>query len=91
MQGLRFNSSLLFLHTKYSGYIDSPWQIRTRFTWYDEKFYSYPNQARENITFLNGQFRFVVHRVGFQLHHNANDDEKFQAAKRWDFSFLAQV
>ena len=24
MQGLRFNSSLLFLHTKHSGYIDSP-------------------------------------------------------------------
>ena len=24
MQGLRVNSSLLFLHTKHSGYIDSP-------------------------------------------------------------------
>ena len=50
MQGLRFKSSLLFLHTKYSGYIDSPWQIRASFTWYDYNFNGYPNQARGNIT-----------------------------------------
>ena len=32
---------------------------------------------REHLILLDGQFRFIVNRVGFWLHHNANDDEIF--------------
>ena len=76
MQGLCFNISLLFLHTKDSGYIDSPLLNTLVIHGMIETFTAMLTK-RGKITFLNYQFRFVFHRVGFRLHHNANNNEIF--------------
>ena len=50
MQGLRCNSSLLFLRTKHSsGYIDTPWQIHTSYPCYDWNFYCYVDATKTSI------------------------------------------
>ena len=78
MQSLRFNSSLLFLHTKHSGYIDSPLLYTLVIHGMTGTFTAILTKREGALHFLDGQFRFVVHRVGFRLHHNAqNDDERF--------------
>ena len=78
MQGLRFNSSLLFLHTKHSGYIDGPLLYRLVIHGMIGTFTAILTKREGALHFLDWQFRFVVHRVGFRLHHNAqNDDERF--------------
>ena len=78
MQGLRFNSNLLFLHTKHSGSIDGPLLYRRVIHGMIGTFTAILTKREGALHFLDGQFRFVVHRVGFRLHHNAqNDDERF--------------
>ena len=78
MQSLRFNSSLLFLHTKHSGYIDSPLLYTLVIHGMIGTFTAILTKREGALHFLDGQFLLVVHRVGFRLHHNAqNDDERF--------------
>ena len=62
MQGLRFNSSLLFLHTKYSGYIDGPLLYRLVIHGMIRTFTAILTKREGALHFLDGQFvlSFIV-------------------------------
>ena len=56
MQGLRFNSSLLFLHTKHSGYIDGPLLYRLVIHGMIGTFTAILTKREGALHFLDGQF-----------------------------------
>ena len=62
MQGLRFNSSLLFLHTKHSGYIDGPLLYRLVIHGMIGTFTAILTKREGALHFLDGQFvlSFIV-------------------------------
>ena len=78
MQGLRFNSNLLFLHTKHSSSIDGPLLYRRVIHGMIGTFTAILTKREGALHFFRRAIRFVVHRVGFRLRHKAqNDDERF--------------
>ena len=78
IQGLRFNSSLLFLHTKHSGYIDGPLLYRLVIHGMIGTFTAILTKREGALHFFKRAIRFAVHRVGFRLRHKAqNDEERF--------------
>ena len=78
MQGLRFNSNLLFLHTKHSGSIDGPLLYRLVMHGMIGTFTAILTKREGASHFFRRAIRFAVHRVGFRLRHKAqNDDERF--------------
>ena len=62
MQSLRFNSSLLFLHTKHSGYIDSPLLYTLVIHGMIGTFTAILTKREGALHFLDGQFvlSFIV-------------------------------
>ena len=62
MQGLRVNSSLLFLHTKHSGYIDSPLLYTLVIHGMIGTFTAILTKREGALHFLDGQFvlSFIV-------------------------------
>ena len=92
MQGLRFNSSLLFLHSKHSGYIDSPLLYRLVIHGMIRAFTAILTKREGALHSLDGQFvlSFIV-SVPYSVITHKMTMKDFKLPNSKIFFFFAQI